>query len=48
MNPTFDDSGTPTNCKEHALAYWLAHPLTSGRPARAARDLLRLRAMNGP
>jgi Matrixin len=29
MNPSFDDSGTPTHCKDHSLAYWLKHPLTS-------------------
>ncbi len=41
MNPTFDNSGTPTYCKEHSLAYWLAHPLT-------ADDLRGLRAIYGP
>jgi hypothetical protein len=29
MNPSFDDTGTPTHCKEHSLSYWLGHPLTS-------------------
>jgi hypothetical protein len=29
MNPTFDQSGTPTRCAHHALSYWLKHPLTS-------------------
>jgi hypothetical protein len=29
MNPSFDDSGTPTHCKQHSLSYWLKHPLTS-------------------
>jgi hypothetical protein len=40
MNPSFDATGTPTHCKEHALAYWLAHPLT-------ADDLRGLRAIYG-
>jgi hypothetical protein len=38
MNPSFDDSGTPTHCRRHTLAYWLAHPLT-------ADDLRGLRAI---
>jgi predicted Zn-dependent protease len=38
MNPSFDDSGTPTHCKSRTLAYWLAHPLT-------ADDLRGLRAI---
>jgi hypothetical protein len=38
MNPTFDDTGTPTYCKQHSLTYWLAHPLT-------ADDLSGLRAI---
>lgn len=29
MNPSFDDSGTPDQCTEHSLKYWLAHPLTT-------------------
>ena len=29
INASFDDSGTPTHCKEHSLSYWLKHPLTS-------------------
>lgn len=29
MNPSFNDSGTPTLCRRHTLAYWLTHPLTS-------------------
>jgi hypothetical protein len=29
MNPTYDHSGTPSDCPEHSLAYWLAHPLTA-------------------
>lgn len=40
MNPSFDDSGTPTHCKGRTLAYWLAHPLT-------ADDLRGLRAIYG-
>jgi hypothetical protein len=38
MNPSFDDSGTPTSCRRHSLKYWLAHPLT-------ADDLRGLRAI---
>jgi hypothetical protein len=40
MNPSFDDTGTPTHCKERSLAYWLKHPLTSD-------DLRGLRALYG-
>jgi hypothetical protein len=40
MNPSFDDSGTPDQCAEHSLKYWLAHPLT-------ADDLRGLRAIYG-
>jgi hypothetical protein len=40
MNASFDDSGTPTRCKQHTLGYWLAHPLT-------ADDLRGLRAIYG-
>jgi Matrixin len=40
MNPSFDDSGTPTNCRHHALSWWLAHPLTGD-------DLRGLRAIYG-
>jgi predicted Zn-dependent protease len=40
MNPSFNDTGTPTHCTEHTLAYWLAHPLTSD-------DLRGLRAIYG-
>jgi len=29
MNPSFDNSGTPSRCKRHSLTYWLAHPLTT-------------------
>jgi hypothetical protein len=29
LNPSFDDTGTPTHCKRHTLGYWLAHPLTA-------------------
>jgi hypothetical protein len=38
MNPSFDDSGTPTHCKRHTLAYWLAHPLT-GDDLRGLRTI---------
>jgi hypothetical protein len=40
MNPSFDHSGTPDQCREHSLKYWLAHPLT-------ADDLRGLRAIYG-
>jgi hypothetical protein len=40
MNPSFDDSGTPDQCRGHTLRYWLAHPLT-------ADDLRGLRAIYG-
>jgi hypothetical protein len=40
MNPSFDDSGTPTHCRRHTLAWWLNHPLTSD-------DLRGLRAIYG-
>ena len=40
MNPSFDDTGTPTHCKEHPLSYWLKHPLTGD-------DLRGLRALYG-
>jgi hypothetical protein len=40
MNPSFDSSGTPNHCAEHALTFWLAHPLT-------ADDLSGLRAIYG-
>src|SRR2546423_7406659 len=40
MNPSFDDTGTPTHCKERPLSYWLKHPLTSD-------DLRGLRALYG-
>jgi hypothetical protein len=29
LNPSFDDTGTPTHCRRHTLSYWLAHPLTA-------------------
>src|SRR4051794_39540370 len=38
MNPSFDDTGTPTHCARHRLSWWLAHPLT-------ADDLRGLRAI---
>jgi hypothetical protein len=40
MNPSFDDTGTPSHCKQHTLSYWLKHPLTSD-------DLRGLRALYG-
>jgi hypothetical protein len=29
MNPTYDHSGTPSDCAERSLKHWLAHPLTA-------------------
>src|SRR3954454_15421965 len=40
MNPSFDDSGPPDQCRERLLRYWLAHSLT-------AYDLRGLRAIYG-
>jgi hypothetical protein len=37
MNTTLDRSGTPNRCHEHAIGYWLKHPLSRDdiRGARA-------------
>ena len=40
LNPSFDDSGTPTYYRHHALGWWLKHPLTGD-------DLRGLRALYG-
>jgi hypothetical protein len=41
MNPGFDNSGTPSQCRARSLSYWLNHPLVSD-------DLRGLRALYQP
>jgi hypothetical protein len=40
MNAHFDGDGTPSRCRHHSPAYWLAHPVT-GDDVAGARALYR-------